>query len=360
MDPGRKDPALAELVQGDHPVWVGGGEPTLRGDLPELLETLGDRLQGLCTDGWALARPQVVADLQNRGLSAVRIPFHSATASAHDWLAGTPGAHKLAWQALRTCVEAGLEVDAEVVVTRPTLLHLDSTIGVLARLNLHGIVLRSLDGDTPDFPALAARWPLVRGPLERALVIAGQAGRTIWLEGIPTCAVEAQDALRTPGRPQDGRPCASCAGPPDCSGIPPAYLAAFGWQDLPRGPSRTDVVTVAILPDEATRTARHRLVEAATTEATTLRLLGLDHPEGADLLAERIFQCPVRLAAPPGTAGIGERVASPIYSTAVGLALMAADDGTATSGPAGGRGLAEGRFDSVAGRMREWFQTLCE
>lgn len=82
--------------------------------------------------------------------------------------------------------------------------------------------------------------------------------------------------------------------------------------------------------------------------------------DGADLLAERIFQRPVRLAAPPGTAGIGERVASPIYSTAVGLALMAADDGAVTSGPAGGRGLAEGRFNSVAGRMREWFQTLCE
>jgi len=82
--------------------------------------------------------------------------------------------------------------------------------------------------------------------------------------------------------------------------------------------------------------------------------------DGADLLAERIFQRPVRLAAPPGTAGIGERVAGPIYSTAVGLALMAADDGAATSGPAGGRDLAEGRFDSVAGRMREWFQTLCE
>jgi cell division protein FtsA len=80
--------------------------------------------------------------------------------------------------------------------------------------------------------------------------------------------------------------------------------------------------------------------------------------EGAEELAERVFQCPVRVAAPRGTPGIGECVNSPVYSTAVGLALLAADDEAHTGGPAGGHGLVEGRFDSVAGRMREWFNTL--
>lgn len=79
---------------------------------------------------------------------------------------------------------------------------------------------------------------------------------------------------------------------------------------------------------------------------------------GADLLAERVFECPVRIASPQGTAGIGERVANPVYSTAVGLALLAADAQAGTMGPAQGPGLVEGRFDSVAGRMREWFNTL--
>jgi cell division protein FtsA len=80
--------------------------------------------------------------------------------------------------------------------------------------------------------------------------------------------------------------------------------------------------------------------------------------EGAELLAERIFKRPVRLSAPKGTPGIGERVANPMYSTAVGLALMAADDVGASPGPYRGSGLVEGRFESVAGRMREWFNTL--
>jgi cell division protein FtsA len=77
--------------------------------------------------------------------------------------------------------------------------------------------------------------------------------------------------------------------------------------------------------------------------------------EGAVELAERVLQRPVRLAAPAGTEGIGERVASPIYATAVGLAWMAAD-GTGDTRPR--RGLSEGRVDSVAGRMREWFEAL--
>ena len=80
--------------------------------------------------------------------------------------------------------------------------------------------------------------------------------------------------------------------------------------------------------------------------------------DGAEELAERVFQRPVRVAAPEGTPGIGECVASPIFSTAVGLALLAADAEAATGGPATGQGLVEGRFDSVAGRMREWLSTL--
>jgi cell division protein FtsA len=80
--------------------------------------------------------------------------------------------------------------------------------------------------------------------------------------------------------------------------------------------------------------------------------------EGAGELAEQVFQRPVRVAAPQGTPGIGECVANPVYSTAVGLALLAADGEAATGRQASSQGLAEGRFDSAAGRMKEWFNTL--
>lgn len=81
--------------------------------------------------------------------------------------------------------------------------------------------------------------------------------------------------------------------------------------------------------------------------------------DGATELAEAVFERPVRLAAPRGYGGFGEKVASPVYSTAVGLALLAADDdaGSGTR-PRAVAGLAEGRFDSVAGRMREWFSNM--
>lgn len=281
------DPPLAELLAGTHPVWVVGGEPTLRADLPALLAGLGHRLEGLWTDGWALGRPEAVAALQDAGLRAVRIPFHSARAAAHDWLAGTPGAQRRTWQALRSCIAAGLQVDVEVVVTRPTLPHLEETLGLLARLRPHGIGLRPLEEDAPDYAAVAARWPQVRGPLNRAVALAHQADLRVWLEGFPHCAAAELSTLRVPGRPSVGRACGQCPGPPDCHGIAPAYLQAFGWQDVPAPPHRRDLVTVAILPGEATRTVRHRLVQAAGL-APTLRLLGLEHAEGPGLLAEAL------------------------------------------------------------------------
>lgn len=282
------DPSLDALLAGEGPVWVVGGEPTLRADLPQLLEGLGARLEGLWTDGWALGRPETVARLQQAGLKAVRIPFHSARAGAHDWLAGTRGAHKRTWQALRTCLAAGLQVDVEVVVTRPTLTHLEETLRLLARLQPHGIGLRPLEADAPDYPAVAARWPQVRLPMELAVARARDTGVQVWLEGFPQCGAGDLVDLRVQGRPQTGRPCGTCPGTPACSGIPPHYLAAFGWQDLPQPAQRPDRVIVAIRPDEETRTVRHRLVQAAATEAPVLHLLGVDHLAGPELLAEAL------------------------------------------------------------------------
>ncbi len=288
-DDGQPDPSLPSLLAGGGPVWVVGGEPTLRADLPQLLAGLGDRLEGLWTDGWALGRPETVATLQQAGLGAVRIPFHSARAAAHDWLAGTTGAQRRTWQALRTCLAAGLQVDVEVVLTRPTLPHLGETLGLLARLHPDTIVVRTLEGDAPDYPAIAARWPLALDPLARAVARARDAGCAVNLERFPACAVGELVDVRVPGRPvRDGRPCGTCPGPPDCEGVPEAYLRAFGWQDLPAAAARRDRVIVALLPGEGTRAARRRLAQAAETGAPTLHLLGLDHPAGAELLGEAL------------------------------------------------------------------------
>jgi cell division protein FtsA len=72
---------------------------------------------------------------------------------------------------------------------------------------------------------------------------------------------------------------------------------------------------------------------------------------GVPELAEQIFDLPVRRGLPAGVAGLADVVRSPIYSTAVGLALWGAR-GHRVPGP------TEAASVSLAQRMREWMGRL--
>ncbi len=295
------DPPLRDLLAVEGPLWVGGGEPTLRPDLPALLEALGDRLLGLLTDGQALVKPEAFRPLLEAGLSRVRVPFHSARAEAHDWLEGRPGAQRRAWRALRVACEADLEVSAEVLLTRPTLLHLEATLGLLARLPLRRVVLRLLEGDAPGYPATAARVGLIAEPLQAGLETLRRAGCDVDFEGVPRCVVEGLAVRRTPRPvwvgvdvpepPPRSTGCATCPADGSCPGPSSAYVAAFGRQELPRAPLESQPVVVRLREGLSTRHLRHLLVQVASSGARALRLEGLDHPHGAELLGEALALC---------------------------------------------------------------------
>ena len=73
-------------------------------------------------------------------------------------------------------------------------------------------------------------------------------------------------------------------------------------------------------------------------------------------LAERVFRMPVRLGVPLHLSGLVDVVASPMYSTAVGLVLH----GLKQHGQAGGRS-ADGMLrplERVGHRMIEWIREL--
>ncbi len=120
---------------------------------------------GLCTGG-AGVTGTMVDRLRSVGVQRLRVPFHSARRDAHDWLVGQPGALGTALRAIRTCVDTGMPVEAEVVVTRPTMPHLEETIDVLTRVGVRKIVVRRLAtvdvGRARIRPALAA--PVAASP----------------------------------------------------------------------------------------------------------------------------------------------------------------------------------------------------
>ena len=123
--------------------WLSGGEPTLRPDLPKVIETLSEQSPiGLDTDGLALTQTAVLRTLMVHGLKKIRISLHSSQSDAHDWVVGLAGAAKRARRAIRCATDVGLSVHAQVVLTRPTTEHLPETVALLRRLGVEQIHLR--------------------------------------------------------------------------------------------------------------------------------------------------------------------------------------------------------------------------
>ncbi len=74
--------------------------------------------------------------------------------------------------------------------------------------------------------------------------------------------------------------------------------------------------------------------------------------EGICDLAEQLLEMPVRVGNPIGISGLVDVVNSPLYATAVGLALWGARDrGAEVVGPYDTNGM----FDRVVGRVKQWF-----
>ena len=331
---------------------IGGGEPLKRRDLWELLAELA-RLRpanlGLCLSGAGLS-DALVERLRSVGVQRVHVPFHCARQDAHDWLVGQPGALKAAHRAIRACVDAGLPVTAEIVLTRPTAPHVAETVAVLARSGVRAVCARRLmatDAPGTTFVPLSPRLSLLGPSLERAAAVALERRVRLSLRDLPICvaprlrplfaAVTSETWVMPDGsvqlRGDAGAGCPTCPERPQCAGVPQDYVARFGWEEFVdprtvavrvdecvddqkaetpagplvftwRGPHRVrceacadtaEETPRAVQPYESTREVRARLVHTARYRPAVLRLVGADllaHPEAAALVydAVRLFR----------------------------------------------------------------------
>ena len=253
------EPTLEELealVAGvEGLVWLAGGEPTLRADLPELIAIAarGGRDVGLVTDGLALARAAVVETLVDAGLSRVRATLHAARADAHDWLVGKKGATRQVVRALGALRDVsrrrGLRYELSAVVTRPTAAHLDDLVALASEVGASRLLLHRFRSDVPSEAQvmLMPRFGLLEPHLERAAQHARRSGVELSLVDFPRCVTGEAAPRRAepePGRaiaawgdalasPESTAPgCAACLGPPSCRGVPVGYLARYGRDEL--------------------------------------------------------------------------------------------------------------------------------
>ncbi len=296
-------PSIADLVaraHGAREVWIAGGEPTLRPDLPELIARLhdGGRPVGMVTDGLALVSARALSPLIEAGLGAVRLRVHAARPEAHDWLVERAGALKGGLRAAKRLREAGVRIELETRLTRPSapfvseVVELAHSIGAKA-LELAPMTMRSGD----EIIALVARWGLLASPLSSARRAATRLGVTLTTVDVPQCVLSA--ASRT--TVADGVHCARCVD--GCSGFAKDYVSRFGAMEVARDTFAAEQVSVAFgaasgtacafcreldRDEEATREVRLKLVRIARQGVKRLRIIGpsLFHPAALALLRE--------------------------------------------------------------------------
>ena len=195
MVDGGDDPELSQLLALAPPagIWLWGGEPTLRPDLPQLLAAL--QQPRMRTDGLALASPAPLSALQSAGLAGVRVVLHSARSDAHDWLVGMPGAHKRAVRAIRLAVAAGLPVELEATLTRSTLPHVVELVELAARLSVSAVHIRRITSGgavAAEQVMLTPRIAQARPQLFQAVQLGWSRGVSVMLWGFPHCACPEQ------------------------------------------------------------------------------------------------------------------------------------------------------------------------
>jgi hypothetical protein len=256
LDEVRK--VLGELLPG-RVILLTGGEPTMHPQLPEILEMVAvssAERAGIVSDGLALADRRLTRELMACGLGCVVIQLHSARAAAHDFVTGMAGAARRAILALRTCVDAGLDVEAEIIVTRATAAHLGETAEVLRRCGIMSLHVRWLLPDQVEtgrvLCVVARLLPQMRY-VAATTKLAAQLGMELSLGGVPEClrmscgAVvppPCTDAWILPGGGNGTAPhvnlhgpgllaaCDRCAGAYPCPGAPAEYVRTYGWLEI--------------------------------------------------------------------------------------------------------------------------------
>ena len=254
------------------------GEPTLRPDLPELLSC-----GAMATDGLALTA--ALPGLMRAGLKRVRIGFHAARADAHDWVAGRSGCAKRVLRGIRASQDAGLVVEAEVLLTRPTAPLLVETVQALGAMGVGRVLVRR-------HPRVDVTWAARWGQIDFSRAV--RAAPDVTVHDFPRCVLGDAAAWSVPwadepeigplarsGEYADG--CGDCT----CDGPDADYVGLFGRTELPDAPPSPTLVL-----DGPSRGLRQQLVRLAQHHTTIQVDVDLGRPEASELLRDcaRLFE----------------------------------------------------------------------
>ena len=131
--------------------------------------------------------------MRERGLNFVHLHVFGPDADMHDRITGTPGSFYGVTQAIRNLLDLGVEVLAEVPMTRENYRVLPGVVDTLAHAGcqrVHITHARPVFAEGRFFIESVVRLNTARAFLNQALARAVDAGMDVTTEGIPLCTLD--------------------------------------------------------------------------------------------------------------------------------------------------------------------------
>ncbi len=243
---------------------IGGGEPTEREDLPQLIDyaaSLGFETIGVQTNGVRTANREYLHGLIDNGLNKLNISIRGDCAEVHDELTKQPGSFEKAKKTLSLCrpFQPGLRVELDVLVATPTLPGLHKIVSNFGRMGVRyfNLWMIAAEGRAQSRAAeLVPRYPEAAKAVRKALKMGRILDDEIVVRSyyIPYCflpdaceavwhPLEENALVSTPsstfrldkGTLDLGRKterCQGCRMFDRCFGAQPGYLDLYGDEDL--------------------------------------------------------------------------------------------------------------------------------
>jgi len=239
----------------------GGGEPTLRKDLPALARaaaSLGFGRIGVKTNGLMLCYPEYVEKLTRSGVNQFCVPVWGSDPAEHDALSQTEGSFEMMEMGVKHVVDLGGDIEVAVLLTTQTVPRLKTLTAHFAELGVRRLrfVLYCLFGSQGARPELL---PTLTSSGKAIVETASSLkSRKIALSTthVPPCFLSPRDDLYlniadsrlviiTPGGsfPVETSPfesgvktekCRGCAAINRCGGVRPEYILRFSDREIVR------------------------------------------------------------------------------------------------------------------------------
>lgn len=243
-------------------LWIGGGEPTLRPELPKLIAAarkLGFRRVLVQTNGVRLSYAQYAAALVHSGATDLSFNVKSHRADVHDALGRSPGSHELLLKALANVSALDVSLAADVLLARSSLPELPATIDAFAERGIRRFtlwLLSAADSDDAEVTREIPSFAELAAPLHEAFEVAARRGVELSSLHTPPCTLAAEHRARylpaarlrlqvvdPSGRsfPLETSPfeggrwvegCARCSARQGCAGLREDHLRLHGSGDL--------------------------------------------------------------------------------------------------------------------------------